>query len=216
MAMTLDDIAQQLEGYDPQALSVPLAQQFILRLVQGLPRGTAETIPVDQAFDRILSADVTSPISVPGHDNAAMDGFAFRSTDCSDQATQSMASVGHALAGQPWSGVVGPGQCIRITTGAVMPAGLDTVVPHELTQSANGVVTWPTRLTQPGDNRRLAGEDIAKGALALARGTRLGPAELGLLASLGIPTASVQKRLRVAYFSTGDEILSLGDRKSVV
>jgi len=119
--------------------------------------------------------------------------------------------VGTALAGKAWAGRVGPGQCVRIMTGAIMPAGLDTVVPQEFVQQSGEQITIPAGLLQPGDNRRLKGEDVMQGQPALRAGTRLSPAALGLAASLGIPTVQVWRRLKVAYFSTGDEILSLGE-----
>ena len=208
----LERIAQQLQGYDPQALSVPMAQRFLHQLVNQCPALPAESIAVGRALGRVLAQDITSPIAVPGHDNSAMDGYAFNSLDLAAQEVQHMVCVGHALAGQVWRGpALQFGQCLRITTGAVMPHGLDTVVPLEFTQLHGDVVSWPSQAVQAGDNRRLAGEDIEKGSIALAEGTRLGPAELGLLASLGIPQVMVTRAPRVAYFSTGDEILSLGD-----
>ncbi|MEI8327211.1 MAG: gephyrin-like molybdotransferase Glp, partial [Betaproteobacteria bacterium] len=118
--------------------------------------------------------------------------------------------VGATLAGQPWSGSVQSGQCVRITTGAVMPQGLDTVVPQELVSVAGAQITLAPHTLRRGENRRLAGEDLMQGLEALAQGERLGPGALGLLASLGIGTVTVYRRLRVAYFSTGNEILSLG------
>jgi len=107
---------------------------------------------------------------------------------------------------------VGSGQCVKIMTGAIMPAGLDTVVPQEFTKTlADGRIEVPAGLLRPGDNRRCKGEDLMEGRPALAAGERIGPAACGLLASLGIARVEVVRRLRVAYFSTGDEILSLGE-----
>ena len=119
--------------------------------------------------------------------------------------------VGTALAGTAWSGTVGAGECVRIMTGAIMPAGLDTVAPQELVRVEDQQVELPANLLQPGDNRRLLGEDLMAGQSALAAGTRLTPAACGLLASLGLASVNVWRRPRVAYFSTGDEILSLGE-----
>src|SRR5690606_26008341 len=103
-------------------------------------------------------------------------------------------------------------QCVKIMTGAIMPAGLDTVVPQEFTKAVAGDrVEIPAGLLKPGDNRRFKGEDLMQGQPALRAGERLGPAALGLVARLGIPALQVRRRLRVAYFSTGDEILSLGE-----
>jgi molybdopterin molybdotransferase len=120
--------------------------------------------------------------------------------------------VGTALAGKAWQGSVAAGQALKIMTGAILPPGLDTVVPQEFTRAAaDGRVEVPADVVRRGDNRRLAGEDLKAGLPALQRGERLGPAACGLLASLGLPTVQVARRLKVAYFSTGDEILSLGE-----
>jgi hypothetical protein len=119
--------------------------------------------------------------------------------------------IGTAFAGKAWQGAVGPGECVKIMTGAIMPTGLDTVVPQEFTTVAGDRVTIPAELLQRGDNRRTLGEDLMAGRAALSQGTRLSPAACGLLASLGIATVPVFRRLKVAYFSTGDEILSLGE-----
>jgi molybdopterin molybdotransferase len=119
--------------------------------------------------------------------------------------------VGTALAGPAWQGTVGKGECLKIMTGAVLPAGLDTVVPQEFTQVDGDVVQIPPGVLQRGDNRRLCGEDLMQGQPAMRRGERITPAALGLIASLGLSHVDVYRRVRVAYFSTGDEILSLGD-----
>jgi len=103
------------------------------------------------------------------------------------------------------------GECVKIMTGAIMPVGLDTVVPQELCSVETDSVSIPAGMVRAGDNRRLCGEDLKKNAPALAKGTRVTPAAVGLLASLGQPTVPVVRRLKVAYFSTGDEILSLGE-----
>ncbi|MBP6559852.1 MAG: molybdopterin molybdotransferase MoeA, partial [Burkholderiaceae bacterium] len=116
-----------------------------------------------------------------------------------------------AFAGAAWRGTVAAAQCLKIMTGAVMPAGLDTVVPQEFVQQQDDAITIPANIVRTGDNRRLAGEDLLQGGVALPAGERLGPAALGLLASLGVATVPVFRRLRVAYFSTGNEILSLGE-----
>jgi molybdopterin molybdotransferase len=163
------------------------------------------------AGERILARDVVSPVDVPPHDNSAMDGFAFAGSDLSATEPTVLQCVGHALAGAAWAGPPPQtGQCLRITTGAIMPAGLDTVVAHEMVQVQGDRITVPLGRVHTGDNRRLRGEDIAQGQAALRQGQRLTPAAWGLLASLGLPEVAVRQRLRVAYFSTGDEILSLG------
>jgi molybdopterin molybdotransferase len=170
-----------------------------------------ETVPLMQAHGRILAHDVVSPISVPPHDNSAMDGYALRGAELWSDRPTPLTVVGTALAGAAWQGTLKAGECVRIMTGAIMPTGLDTVAPQELVKVDGDTVQIPPGLLQAGDNRRLLGEDLMAGQAALRAGTRLAPAACGLLASLGLPTVSVWRRPKVAYFSTGDEILSLGE-----
>ncbi len=208
-APTLHDIAQRLQGYDPQALSAAHVQAFLAELVH--PVTAHESVTPADALDRILAQDVISPISVPPHDNSAMDGYALRGQDLNtDGPTRLRVAEGTAFAGAAWRGDCPSGHALRIMTGAIMPPGLDTVVPQELVQTEDGHIVIPAGLLQAGDNRRLMGEDLMQGRPALAAGTRLGPAACGLVASLGLASVPVWRRLRVAYFSTGDEILSLG------
>ena len=209
----LEQIAAELQGYDPQALSADAVNAFLAELVQPLSASTdTETLPLMQAHHRVLAADIISPVSVPPHNNSAMDGYAFDGAALQPGQPLVLQPVGGtAFAGAAWQGSVGPGQCVKIMTGAIMPAGLDTVVPQELTQAnADGGITIAANVLQRGDNHRLAGEDLMQGQPALRTGQRLTPAALGLAASLGLPTVTVFRRLKVAYFSTGDEILSLG------
>ena len=159
----------------------------------------------------MLAQDVISPLSVPPHDNSAMDGYAFSGAQLRRGEALQLTSVGTALAGKAWQGHVATGECVRIMTGAIMPAGLDTVVPQELATVSDDLVSIPPDLLQAGDNRRFKGEDLMEGHAALQKGERIGPAAQGLLASLGIDSVRVYRRLKVAYFSTGDEILSLGE-----
>lgn len=207
---TLAEIAAQLQGYDPQALSVAAAGDFIARLVE--PLEGHETLPLMQALGRVLAGDVVSPIDVPPHDNSAMDGYAFHGAELLSGQAPRLKVIGTALAGTAWRGTVLDGECVKIMTGAIMPAGLDTVVPQELVTLQGAQIQLAAgQPVRPGDNRRRCGEDIRAGQPALQKGEHLSPAALGLLASLGLETVQVQRRLRVAYFSTGDEILSLGE-----
>ena len=207
---TLEEIAAQLQGYDPQALSAGGVNDFLARLAE--PVSAVDQVGIFDALGRVTAQDVISPISVPPHDNSAMDGFAFDGAQLAAGKPLTLEVVGTALAGKAWQGSVAPGQCVKIMTGAIMPAGLDTVVPQEFTKAdGESRIAIPPDILQPGDNRRLKGEDLHEGHPALAQGTRLGPAACGLLASLGLETIPVYRRLRVAYFSTGDEILSLGE-----
>jgi molybdopterin molybdotransferase len=207
--LSLNEIAERLQGYDPQALSARHVNDFLAQLVE--PVREQESVPLMQAHGRILAQDVVSPISVPPHDNSAMDGYALRGSDLLANEPTTLKSVGTAFAGAAWQGHVQSGACVRIMTGAIMPAGLDTVAPQELVQVTGDTVQIPPGLLQAGDNRRLVGEDLMAGQPALQAGTRLSPAACGLLASLGLPTVPVWRRPKVAYFSTGDEILSLGE-----
>ena len=205
---TLDQIAAELQGYDPQALPAHTVNAFLAQMVP-LPT-QSEEVPLMQALGRVLAQTVVSPIDVPAHDNSAMDGYAFDGQALQAGTPLQLAVLGTALAGAAYQGAVVAGQCVKIMTGAVMPAGLDTVVPQELVQSSGAHITIPAAALRAGDNRRARGEDLQQGSTALAAGSVLAPASLGLLASLGLPTVRVWRRLRVAYFSTGDEILSLG------
>lgn len=207
---SLSQIAERLQGYDPEAMDVSGVQAFLAQLVQPLQEG--ETLALDAALDRVLAQDLVSPINVPAHDNSAMDGYAFAGHQLRPGQGLRLRMAGRVLAGATWQGELQAGECLRIMTGAVMPPGLDTVVPLELTtQDADGAIVLAPDLLQPGANRRRCGEDLQQGALAMAQGERLTPAALGLLASLGLAQVRVLRRLRVAYFSTGDEILSPGE-----
>jgi molybdopterin molybdotransferase len=209
MTTSLQDIASCVAGYDPNALPVAQAREFIARLVPKVD--TVERVAIRAALGRVLARDVISSIDVPSHDNSAMDGYALRGAELRPDAPSTFALAGTGLAGQRFAGQVPQGHCVRIMTGAVMPPGLDTVVPQEFTRLEGERVVVPPQLVRPGDNRRLAGEDLARGEAALKAGRILRPADLGLLASLGVAEAPVYRRLRVAFFSTGDELRSIGE-----
>ena len=181
---TLEQIGEELQGYDPQALRASDVNAFLAKLVE--PVRQTEMVSIFAALDRVLAQDVVSPISVPPHDNSAMDGFAFDGAQLREDAPLALKVIGTAFAGKAWQGAVGPGECVKIMTGAIMPTGLDTVVPQEFTTVAGDSVTIPAKLLQRGDNRRTLGEDLMAGRAALSQGTRLSPAACGLLASLGI------------------------------
>ena len=174
------------------------------------PRGSVtrcsrgETIAIRQALGRVLAQDIVPSINVPAHDNSAMDGYAL----CLSQ-EKIYKQIGTALAGRPFAGKVGAGECVRIMTGAVMPEGTDTVVIQEIVKAQNDEVRVPDG-QKAGQNVRYAGEDLKIGVPVLAPGKLLRPAELGLIASLGISSIEVKKRVRVAFFSTGDELASIG------
>jgi molybdopterin molybdotransferase len=193
-------------------LSVDEARAAIASALQ--PLHAPEPVMLTQALGRVLAADVLSPIDVPAHDNSAMDGYAFRGTELRMGEPTALRSAGTLFAGAPWAGEVAAGECLRIMTGAVMPAGLDTVVPLELCRveasPAGEQVHIAPGVIQPGENRRHRGEDLRAGLPALKAGRVLKPADIGLVASLGMAELSVQRRLRVALFSTGNELCTLG------
>lgn len=206
---TLEQIASCVAGYDPNALPVAQAQEFIARLV---PQITAvESVALRAALGRVLARDIVSAIDVPSNDNSAMDGYALRGADLQADADTLLRVAGTGLAGQAFEGAVPAGHGVRIMTGAVMPAGLDTVVPQEFIRIEGEQVRIPAGAVRRGDNRRLKGEDLARGSSALRAGRLLRPADLGLLASLGQAEVPVRRRLRVAFFSTGDELRSIGE-----
>jgi molybdopterin molybdotransferase len=206
---TIASIAAELHGYDPQSLSTDEVHIFLSRLVS--PVTQHENVGIFQALNRVLSHDLISPINVPPHDNSAMDGYAFDGAQLSASASLHLKVIGTTFAGKAWQGLVQTGECVRVMTGAIMPAGLNTVVPQEFVTCDDQTITVPPGLLHLGDNRRKLGEDLMQGHVALQKGERLTPAALGLLASLGISHIPVWRKLRVAYFSTGDEILSLGE-----
>ncbi len=203
------------DDYDPNAMPVDKARDFIARVLS--PIADFERVHIRAALGRVVADDIVSPIDVPGHDNSAMDGWAYRHADLTvvkDSVLappySTMKRVGTSYAGKPYLGAVGRGECVRIFTGAVMPEGCDTVAMQErVTEDEKGGVRIPNDL-KPGQNRRFRGEDLKVGQVAIAKGALFTPAHLGLAASLGIAEVKVYRKLRVAFFSTGDELKSIG------
>ena len=169
-----------------------------------------ERIALRSALERVLAQDALSPVNVPGHTNSAVDGYALAGADLPGRDEREYRVVGTAWAGRPFAGVVQAGECARIMTGAPLPAGTDTVVMQEHVRT-HGESVHIGAGREPGRNVRAAGEDLAKGDVALSAGKRLTPADLGLLASIGMAEVGVYRPLRVAFFSTGDELRSLGE-----
>ena len=188
------------------SLSVAKAREILLNAVS--PVEGWENVPIRSALGRILIRDVIAPFDVPAHDNSAMDGFAVRAADLSGNETR-LALVGTAYAGGAFSGVVGPGQTVRVMTGAVLPRGADSIVVQEEVRVEGDAAILPA-VKRVGQHVRRAGEDLAAGKAALLAGKRIGPAELGLMASLGYAEVAVRRRPRIAFFSTGDELASIG------
>ncbi|MGY4106432.1 molybdopterin molybdotransferase MoeA [Aeromonas encheleia] len=193
-------------GFDTGAL-LPLSDALQGMLDQLACCCDSEQLPLPEALDRILAEEIVSPLSVPPFDNSAMDGYAVRLADLAAGAP--LAVAGKAFAGQPYQGDWPAGHCIRIMTGAPVPEGTEAVVMQEEAQVEGELVRFLTQ-PRPGQNIRRRGEDLAEGARVLAVGLRLSPRELPLLASLGIASVRVRRPLRVAIFSTGDELKPVG------
>ncbi|MTH47652.1 molybdopterin molybdotransferase MoeA [Intestinirhabdus alba] len=182
---------------------MPLETALEQMLSRITPLTAVESLPLTQCFGRILAADVVSPLNVPGFDNSAMDGYAVRLADLA--ADRPLPVAGKAFAGQPFQGQWPAGTCIRIMTGAPVPDGCDAVVMQEQTLQSDDGVRF-TAEAEAGQNIRRCGEDIRQGAVVFPAGTRLTAAELPVLASLGVAEVLVVRRVRVALFSTGDEL----------
>lgn len=192
----------------PHRLSVEEARVRILARMHPV-RGT-ERLALRGALGRVLARDMVSPIDVPAHTNAAVDGYALAAAELPGEGGKEFAVVGTAWAGRPYTGAVGRGECVHVMTGAPMPAGTDAVVLQEQIRLSGKRVAIGAD-AKSARNVRAAGEDLTRGGVALPAGKRIGPAELGLLASLGFAEVTVHRRPRVAFFSTGDELRSLGE-----
>ncbi len=202
--MSIVQTVSCMDGYDPNALRVDKANEAIRACLA--PITETEEVETRKALGRVLGEEIVPQIDVPSNDNSAMDGYAVRFSDLESGALK---EAGTALAGKPFNGKVGKGECVRIMTGAVMPAGTDTVVIQEIVQKENDRVLVPAGQKQ-GQNVRYAGEDLKAGVAVLRKGRRLTPADVGLIASLGIARVKVIRKLRVAFFATGDELASIG------
>lgn len=192
-----------MEAKKNSLLGVEEAQRRISAAIT--PVAECEQTALSDSLGRVLSADLCSSVDVPPYANSAMDGYALNSADLPDSGKRDLKIAGTALAGKPYGIALRPGECIRIMTGAVLPQGADTVVMQEQAERLGDVLLLAPGHA-PGQHVRQAGEDIACGDVVLRRGKRLQPADLGLLASLGIATVSVLRRVRVALLSTGDEL----------
>lgn len=195
------------DGYDPESLSVEQARKLILGLVG--PAAGTERLFVRNALGRVLADDVLATANVPGHDNSAMDGYAVRFADLAAEGDTVLRLAGASFAGRTFAGRIEAGQCVRIMTGGVIPEGADTVVIQEVVRAENDRIVVPPKQRQ-GQHVRRAGEDLRAGTPAIRAGKVVRPAELGLIASLGVAEVNVRRRLRVAFFSTGDELCSVG------
>jgi molybdopterin molybdotransferase len=173
-----------------------------------LPIQGTEQVPLKQSLGRILAKDVYSTIDLPPFQNSAMDGYALRAEDLRTASTLQV--VGTAWAGQPYSAPLSSGECVRIFTGAALPEGAGAVVIQEHVRREGDQIRV-VRKPEPGENIRPCGEELKTGERLLAEGKHIGPAEMGLLASIGLPSIPVRRKLRVAFFATGDELRSIAE-----
>lgn len=193
---------------DPALLTVEQVHEQLAQLTS--PVIGTERVAIRSALGRILDQGIVSPIDVPPYANSAMDGYALNASDLPEVGEKTLTVVGTSFAGDHFQGKVNSGECIRIMTGAKIAEGTDTVIMQEQVTRNNDTITI-TGGHCAGQNVRHPGEDMAKGSVVIKAGKRIGPAEIGLLASLGYPEVSVKRKVRVAFFSTGDELRSVGE-----
>lgn len=198
-----------MDDFDPNSLAPDVALGKILNSIE--PLQETQQLPIRDCIDRILAEDVKSTMDVPTHTNSAMDGYAVRGEDLPREGIKELKVIGTIFAGDPLAEAIVEGTCARIMTGGVIPEGSDTVVIQEHTERDGDIISVGTD-TKTGDNVRQAGEDIRKGEVILNKGTRITPADIGLIASLGIGEINVIRKPKVSFFSTGDELQSIGEK----
>ncbi|MEQ3693405.1 MAG: gephyrin-like molybdotransferase Glp [Thalassolituus sp.] len=187
-----------------QKALTPVADALMQILASVTPITHIETIPLNKAYGRILASAAVSPMNVPPEDNSAMDGYAI-----GELGYREYTCVGEAFAGHPYQGTVKPDECIRIMTGAPVPSDCSLVEMQENATVVGNVVTF-TETLKAGSNIRRAGEDIALGSHVLTADRRLTPSDCGLLASIGLAQVEVKTPIKVALFTTGDELIAPG------
>lgn len=187
---------------------LPFEEALDLLLENIEPTKKTKNLLIEDALNFVIATDIASPINVPPHDNSAMDGYAFAHSSL--QASNTLKLAGKAFAGQPFDGKCGEGECIRIMTGAKLPDGCDTVEMQERCEVDGDQITF-TAEKRVGDNVRNCGEDIKRSQLVLSKGHRLTAVDIGLLASLGVPTVEVYLPIKVAIIATGDELKTPGE-----
>ena len=195
--------------FDSESISLDEALQRIAARVQ--PVNDLEKLPLRDCLGRINAADVVSPLNIPPNANSAMDGFAVALDTIKPEGLTELKVTGTAFAGIPCDTRPQPGECIRIMTGAILPDGVDTVIMQEQVNVLDDNTIQVDADHRPGENIRRAGEDISEGQVILEAGIKISPADLGVIASLGIGELSVYRKPVVAFFSTGDELVSIGE-----
>ncbi len=213
--LSLEEITSCLSGYDPDSLRVEDGKEIIKKYSEVISNNLKkETLPVKESLGRVLAKDIISSIDVPSENNAAMDGYAFNSKVLSlnHEEFVELKVIGQIFAGEKKIISDNSQSCFQITTGAIMPSNCDTVIPQEYVELKNDKIKFSRIAVNPSDNRRLKGEDLSLGKVALKSGRIIKPSDLGLLASLGVDKISVYRKLRVAFFSTGNELSPVGER----
>ncbi len=211
--MTTNSISKLISGthgmddYDPNSMSVAKARLYIRDYLN--PITESELIDLLSSLGRILATDILSPANVPNYDNSAMDGYAFNADDIKLNASTELTIIATIFAGKAYDGTLAAGECVRIMTGGAMPKGADTVIMQERVQCEANIIRF-TEAPKRTMNVRYAGEDLKLGQVVLTSGHLMRAADLGLFASLGIAKISVYRKLKVAFFSTGDELASVG------
>jgi len=212
--ISLDQITSCLSGYDPDSLKVKDAKKIIFEIAKNYSLNLdKEKIELKSALGRVLADDIISTSNVPSHNNAAMDGYAFNGKflDNNCEKILTLKVSGKVFAGEKFNFKINDNETIKITTGSIMPYGTDTVIPQEFVEFKDDEIRFLRKAVKKGDNCRLKGEDLSLGAPALKKGKTLLPCDLGLIASQGISDVLVYRKLRVAFFSTGNELRSLDD-----
>jgi molybdopterin molybdotransferase len=197
-----------MDDYDPNSMPVVKARQFIKQFLS--PVTETEILPIRESLGRVLSTDILSPANVPNYDNSAMDGYAFNADDIYIDKPTKLKIVGSAFAGNPFAEELKLGECVRIMTGGMMPKGADTVIIQENVKAEGNIISFMETPKRKA-NIRYAGEDLLQGQTVLKTGHMIRAADLGLIASLGIGELSVFRKLKVAFFSTGDELADIGE-----
>ena len=205
----INKISSCQDDFDPDSITPDQALEKIFSSLNSV--NDKESLPIRETLGRVLAEDIHSEINVPSGRNSAMDGYAVNSNDIPEQGVTSLTIIGSSFAGSPYRDSLSNGQCVRIMTGAIMPNGTDTVIIQEDVEASDNTIRIDHR-TPAGSNVREAGEDLAIGNQVLAKGIKLSPADLGLLASLGIAEVNVIRKLKAAFFSTGDELRSIGEK----
>jgi molybdopterin molybdotransferase len=209
MSNKISSVPGCADPFDPSSISLAEALDKIRQRVR--PVLACERLPIRDCLGRVNNEAVKSPHNVPSSPNSAMDGYAIAIASLEQDAITELDDIGTAYAGAPFDGSCGPGQCVRIMTGALIPQGTDAVIMQEQAEQSDSGKVRIDAEHRVGENIRQAGEDVQQGETVIEAGARLSPADLGVLASLGLAQLQVKRKPVVAFFSTGDELVAVGE-----